>query len=494
MKMRVGQTIIKNTSVLFVGHVLSMVLGVVYAAALSRYIQPVGMGKIATANSLVSVISLVINFGLADLTIRDIARKKEHASAYVPALFFMKALLSFLSVIIVIIVSRLANYPTDTTTIIFIYCLVYITDGFTSVCISIFDAYEKMEYSASLLTGRNIINISLSLTAIALNAGIYIIVAISVLANVIKLIVSLTILRRKFTPSLEPLNLGLSQDLLMAALPFAALAFINIVTTQVDTLTLSFYWPADEVGWFSSAKLLISYLLVIPSVFLQAIFPVFSKFNLSSKENLRLSYKYSFKYLLVLGVALCFGILVTADHVIALVFGPGFEKAATALRILAWVLFWMFGYANGSLLLATGGQNIATMLSSVAMVISIVSSLILTPKWGLIGASITHILPGAIFFMPLIWICHKRLDLRIPYLLGLKTILAGSIMAATAGITLNRLQLPLLVVVLIIAPIVYGLALFVLRVINGEDLSLFTQLFEKRVSKTEEEVPVHTQT
>lgn len=486
--MKDGQTVIKNTSVLFVGHVLSMVLGVVYAAALSRYIQPEGMGKIATATSLVSVTSLIINFGLSDLTIRDVAVDKQRADFYVPTLFFLRTILSCISVVIVFFVSRWINYPVDTTTIIFIYYIVYVIDGFTDVCISIFNAHEKMEYSALLLTGRNIINIGLSLVAIALKTSLYVIVAISAVANLIKLIVSLGILNRKFTRSIKHINLQLSLNLLKASLPFAALSFISVVTAQIDTLTLSFFWPAEEVGWFSSAKMLINYLLIVPTVFLQAIFPVFSKFNVSSKEDLQQAYQISFKYLLILGVALCFGTLVTADRVIALVFGPGFEKAVIALRILAWVLFWMFGYANGSLLLATGGQNLATLLSAIGMCITIVGSLTLTPQWGLLGASITHILPGAIFFLPVIWICHKRLDLRVPYFLGLKTIVAALLMAVSVAVALKYTHL--LLAIFFVAPIIYGLALFITRALDHEDVKRVTQLFEIKFTKKKEEAPV----
>ncbi len=477
-----GQTVVKNTGILLLGRLLIIVLGINYVAALSRYIHAEGMGWIATATSLVSIASLVVNFGLGNLAVRDVAADKSRAAAYFTNLSFLRGGLSLVFVVIVLAVSKWVNYPAEIFTVICIYASAYIFDEFSEICVSIFNAHEKMGYSAALQTGRDLLNIGLSLAAIALKTSLCIIVGISALANLVKLIASLKVLTAKFARPAPRVDLQLSRQLFVLALPFAALTFINNASGQIDTFLLSLYRSSQEVGWFSSARLIVNYFLLLPTIFLQAIFPLFSKLHVASQDNLREAYTLSFKYLLWLGFFLCAGTLAAADPVILLVFGPGFEQSAVVLRILSFVLFWMFGYANGSLLLATGGQNLATKLASISMVLMITASLLLIPTYGVIGASVAHILPGAVFFIPVSWICHRRLGINLPYALTLKTLFAALFMGGMVTLFL-RLHLHVLVAILIVAPCAYLIALAATGAIGRRDWELVKQLFKKRFGK-----------
>ena len=477
--MRTGQTAIKNTGILLLGRILSIGLGIIYIAVLSRYIHAVGMGIIATATSFVSIASLLVNFGLNDLSVRDIAANKSHTAKYVTNIFFIRGVLAAFFVIIVVAATNITNYPQETIFIIYIYCFAYIFDLFTDISISVFTAHERMEYSAILQTGRDIINIGISLVVIALKANLFVIVGISVLASLIKLIASLGVLHWKFVRLTRNIDIGFSRRLLTTAMPFAALIAIDSASGRINTLILSLYWSAQEVGWYASAGMLTGFLLILPTVLLQALFPVFSKFNVSSRDSLKRAYSLSFKYLLLLGFASFFGAVVTADQVINLVFGPGFEKAAVALQILAVELFWMFGFANGYLLLSTGGQNLATKFSVFALIVKVTLSFMLTPRLGLVGTGLAHIAPGVLLFLPLTWICHNRLELRVPYMLGLKTFVAASLMAWAVPYVL-QFEMHILIPVLIVAPLSYIIALIGFGVIGRDDFELVSKtIFRK---------------
>ena len=180
------------------GRFLTQVLGMVYVAVLARYILAEGMGKIAIATSLVSILVLIINFGFSQLIVRNVASDRSKAGHYVSNALLLKAILSLIFFILILIVISVTRYPTDTTMIILIYSLSFVFDEFSEVIFSIFNAFEIMEYPAAIQTGRDITNIVLSLIAIYLHATIFALVFISVLASLLKLIVSLFFLRWRF--------------------------------------------------------------------------------------------------------------------------------------------------------------------------------------------------------------------------------------------------------------------------------------------------------
>lgn len=488
--MSTARRVVKNTTVLLSGRVLSQGLGVVYLAALARYVQAAGMGKIATAISLVSMLILLADFGLGQLIVRDVAADKAKAASYVPNVLLLRTFLSIVFGAFIVCIMAITSYPDDTNLIIYIYSFAYILDALTDVAFSVFHAFEKMEYSAAIQTGRDIINMILSFGAIYLHASLITIVFMSAVASLLKLVVSLAILRWKFVRFRLQIGQRFCRRLLVSALPFAALGLISLVNREIDVILLSLYHSEEEVGWFSAANTLITYLLLIPSMFLQAIFPVFARFHSSSRDALQRAYRASFKYLLLLGFALCVGTIVTADEVITLVYGSGFENAVLALRILAFLLFWMFGFANGALLNATGGQTLLTAIEGVGAALNVIVAFLLVPRFSFVGASIAAIVSGGGFFFPIVLTCHRRLGIKLPYALAIKSLVSSLFMGVSVALSL-RAEVNLFVSVFVIAPIIYGVLLVLLRAIGYKDLLILTQLFRRRRTSSAriEEIP-----
>ena len=477
--MQTARRVIRNTSVLLFGRVLAVGMGVIYVAALARYVGARGMGQIGTAISVVSILILIANFGLAQLIVRDVAADRSRAAIYVPNAALLRAGLCAAFAIALVAFTSSVHYAYDTQLIIYIYAVAYIFDDFTEIAFSIFNAYESMTYPTAIQTIRDLVNIGLSLTAIYLNAGLIVIVLITAAANLLKLIAAFVIMRVRLVKPVLQIDLALCRRMLLAALPFAAIAVVSLLERQVDTFLLSLYRSEQEVGWFSSANTLVGYLLIIPSVFLQAIFPVFSRFHFAARDRLQQAYRTSFRYMVLLGFPLCIGAIATADQVIKLVYGSGFENAALSLRILALLLLWMFGYANGALLNATGGQNFLAGMLGLGVAINTAVALVLIPRLGFIGASIAASSSGLLLAYPITRECHRRLDLRVPYAMAAKTLLAALCMGIVANL-LVRAGVNLLIVVCLVGPAVYLAGLAGLRVITAEDLTLLRRLFRER--------------
>jgi O-antigen/teichoic acid export membrane protein len=466
-----GRRVIKNTSALLASQVFSICLGLVYLSALARYVQPVGIGKIGTATSLMSMAILLATFGFSQLIIRDIAVDESRAGAYVSSTMFLRSMLSIVVGLLVIVIARAAGYPDETRLVIYIYCVAYAIDTLTDVAFSVFDAHERMEYRALIQAGRDLVNVGMSLMAIHLRASLVAIVMITALANALKLAVSMTILRWRFVKLSFRIDWGLCRRLIVLAIPFAVLSLVNVVDRQIDTFVLSLYRPAGEVGWLSAANTIINYLLIAPTMLWQAVFPVFAKFHGLSENALERAYRISFRCVVLVGFPLCVGTIVTADQVIGVVYGPGFEGAATALRILAPILLWMFGFVNGALLNATDGQGFLARVTGLGAVINVVCAFALIPAYGYVGASVAGIMSGVVLALPIAFVCHRRLRIALPYGFLAKSLAASIAMGGMVGFGL-RSGINLFAVVFLLAPMVYGAGLYLLKVFSSEDATL----------------------
>ncbi len=322
---------------------------------------------------------------------------------------------------------------------------------------------------------RDVTNIVLSLLAIYLGASLAALVGISVFASFCQLLSAGWLLRRHFHLRLARVNFGLCRKLLLACLPFAVVALYPLAQTSLNTLILSATGSDIEVGRFAAASMVIAILMLLPTVFMQATFPVFARLSGQSGESLRIAYQKSFAYLLLLGMAVSVGVFLTADRILPLLLGDSFVTAAAALKVLAWIpVVGFVGYCNGNFLCATGREKLFMVTEGGFTVFYAVLAVSLTSRFGYLGASYAMLIPTVIGFGFYTVLCHRLIGLQLPWRLLAAAVLAALLMAVSVQAALQS-GVNLLVVVVVIAPAVYGVSLYLLRAITREDVALFKQ-------------------
>jgi O-antigen/teichoic acid export membrane protein len=469
------RTIAKNTTALFAAEAVSQGLRFVYFAVLVRYIQDEGMGKLSTAQALAATLFILVSFGFEQLMVRDVAADRSRAPAYVSNVGFIRAVLSVFFGIALWVAVQVLDYTGELATIVYIYGLAFVLKAFTDIALAIYQAYETMEYNLITRLVRDGVNIALSLLAIYLRYSLIVIVSVSAVANLIEFILAAALLRRKNVPVRLKVDLGLSYRLLLAALPFALVSAYPLAQSNLNTLILSQTSTVEAVGWFAAATTLIGMIKLIPVIFMRAMFPVFSRASTREDGSLHKAYQKSFTYLLILGLAISVGTFLTAERIVPIVFGDSFGAAVPALRVLAWVpLVGFVGYANGNLLIAMGREKLFMVSEGLFAVVYAGLAFLLVPAFGYVGASYAMLGPTVIGFVFYSALCHRLLGLALPWKRALAAAAAAGLMAACVYYSL-RIGINLFAVTLLIGPLVYGAALYLLRVLSREDLTLLRQ-------------------
>jgi O-antigen/teichoic acid export membrane protein len=463
-------TLAKNTIALFSAEVFSRGISIVYFAILARYIQIEGVGKISTAQALVYMLSLIINFGLQQLIIRDVAGSKARAIPYVSNVTFIRLLLSIIFLGVVLVITQLSSYSYELKVIIFIYSINAVLSVFTDIGYSIFQAFERMEFNLLIRIFRDSVNVGLSLLAIYLRYSLVTIVGISAFASLVELFFGFALLRTRFFAFRFEFDLQLCKRLLMAALPFAMVGLYPLTRSYLNTLILSATGSMEEVGRFAASNTIVMMLMLIPTILMQAMFPVFSRLTSYSDNSVAVAYQKSFNYLFLSGVAISVGTFLTAERIILLVLGPGFQLATAALRILAWLpLFGYVGQCNGNFLCATGREKLFMLTEGIFAIIYAISGFILTTRFGYKGACFAVLAPTVVGFFFYSILCHKLLHLYLPSKTAIMGTLASLVMAVCVHYSLEQ-GINLFIIVLLIGPAVYIGTLYFFKVVPSEDL------------------------
>jgi len=192
------KTIAKNISSLGIAHAVTLTLGSIVVIFIARYLGDVGYGKYSFAVAFTALFSILSDLGLSTLTIRDVARDKSQAGRYLGQISALKVILAIATLLLIVIVINVLDYPKETTLAVYIIGASVIIDTFTRLFFSITSAFEKMEYEAAIKILRTIILFSLVLLIIHFNYGLIPIVSSYLVASVFSFVLSIFVILKKF--------------------------------------------------------------------------------------------------------------------------------------------------------------------------------------------------------------------------------------------------------------------------------------------------------
>lgn len=462
------------------GEILSRVLGVVLFIILARYLGPEDFGIYSLALSFYMIFSLISNFGLSNLLVKDIAREKEIASKYIGSIIVIKSILSIACIILLMFLAWILNYQFKTTLAILIYSIALIFSSHMETFSSLFRAYEVMQYSSLINILRSIVGFILVLTAMYIQLGLLEIVGTQVISFFIVFIIFFYFTNNRFV-TIKPLFDGLLiKKLLLGALPFLMTGTAYIINVKVDVVMLSKLGSESMVGLYSAANELIFTLFVIPNLLSTAIFPVISRKFKESINSIAEMCNLSSKILIALGVPMGTGILILSPQIIHLIYGQRFNDSIIALQILSITIILTFSRVVFSwALTAIDKVNLALTEYILCLILNIVLNIFLIPKYGLIGISITNIIVsvfGNIFLMYMLNRYIKGISIIKSYF---KPVIASVIMAASI-IQLSSYNLFMIIAA---GMLIYLLLIFILKMFNEKEISILIEALPFKFGK-----------
>jgi O-antigen/teichoic acid export membrane protein len=464
--------IVKNTSVLLLSQVISYTLAFFYTIYTARYLGASGFGILSFALALGAILSIFTELGLSTLTVREVSREKTLANKYIGNTLALKLILSSITLTLMFLVLKTLDYSPQIATIIYFITLSFVVGAFTNIFYSVFQAYEEMEYQSIGQIINSIIMFTGIILIIYYQLSITNFAVIYLVASIISLIFGFIICIWKFIlPKIE-IDLTLWKFLIIEAIPLTLSSIFLLVAFKVDTVLLSVINGNEAVGLYNAAYSLMTALMFVPSVYVVAIFPMLSQFNVSSKELLKISYEKSFKYLIILGLPIAVGTTLIASPIILLIYKSGFSQSIIALQILIWSIPIIFvNYILGTAINSINKQRQMVKSTFIVMALNIVLNLLLLPKYGYIAASFITVLTELASFI--FWFHIMNVN---GYKIAIDKILVKPITASIImGLFIISVKINLIVVILI-SIIIYIGALFVLKTFSEEDISLFKQL------------------
>lgn len=415
---------------------ISKLLSFAAAVVAARYLGAAAFGVFTFSFAAATLAVVAFQMGITPLVVRDVARDKASAGDYLTTSLLVRFTGTALIAAVALAVYALTASPAARATALAVTTLIFIT--LSTSCVDIFQAFEKMHYSAAI----NVINNTLLLAfvaAVALRGGtLENVIAAYGLANACAFAVALAICWWRFTPpSFRPRWRNISA-FCREAVPFASSALVANVYWRADRVILKMFVNDRAVGIYGAAASMVEGLVMVAGAFREAVYPALSRYWPSALGSFRDVSRTAFKFLGALALPIGVGTSLVAYKLFPFIYGGGYNAGWPVLAVLIWALVAIFlRELTAGTLFALNLPNAVFASNALGAGASVLLNFVLIPRFSFMGAALAGVVTAFATTAFNVIVIGTRVPRTYPWTLLLRPAVASAAMAGAVAGTLT---------------------------------------------------------
>jgi O-antigen/teichoic acid export membrane protein len=321
--------------------------GIVFYVFISRVSGAGLLGQYSLVLAWMLVFQAVGSFGIPELMMRELGRFSTEQGRYLGAGLVLGLCVSLVMVPAMILVAWLTSYDIPLKEAIAV--------GAFSLPAAMLSNVTRSGFIASRRTGLILLNrvvefllvMPLNLVLLLQGHGLKTLITVVVAGRSVASVFALWMLHRRVAPVVWWSGRGFLRPLILPAITFAFGNSLGLFGMQMNTILLSLMAPVQVVGHFTAGMKLIEGIMLGPVLFGQFYMPqIAASFETNRGGGLK-PFRASFRLLFALMIPISIGLVLFADLIVNLLYGPEFRETVGVLRILG--LFYLVYSADALL-------------------------------------------------------------------------------------------------------------------------------------------------
>jgi O-antigen/teichoic acid export membrane protein len=460
-----GPSVIRGSLLRLGGLILGTLATVVSSAVIIRYLGVVDTGRFVTVMALVVIVGSISDLGLSAVGVREYSvREPEDRHRYLRNLIGMRIAFVLGGIAVAAAFAVAADYTTTMvigTLVGGAGMVLYVIQQSLTIPLQV---RLRFGWVASL---QLVFQVTVAVEGIALalvGAGLLPFFALWVpaLIPVLALTIKVGGAETRVLPAFDGHEW---RSTLREILPYSAAVVLSVLYFRVMQILMSLLSTDTQTGYFGLAFRILETATTIPPLLVSSALPILARAARNDKDRFDYAGRRLVEAMLLAGVGLAVVVFFGAGFAVELVGGASFEPAVDVLRILSVALVGTFVIAaRGYALLSLGRLRAMLVSNAIALSVVFAAGVPLISAHGATGGAIALVTAElALAVSYEIALTRGRRELRPPIIHFGRVAVA----VATAAAIVALLGLPSLPSA-ILAGVVYGVALIVLRAVPEE--------------------------
>lgn len=396
----------------FITKPLWLVLFIFAARSLGTY----QFGIYTYSISIVIILSILIDFGLDYIAVRDISVNNNFFPKYFNVVFIYR-----LSAIVIFLLSLALCYYFKLFTPIVFYSLVIllIFQGLVIVLQfirSVISAFNDFNLYSKMLVFEKITIVIFGFIILFINKSIIPFLLSLMVGNIVTLVYFIWILKSKYNYKFLYPDKEAFHYLFKSSLPLVLMNVFIMAYFRVDVIILD--WIIKDkniIGIYGSIHRIIEMYFLIPTIIMSTAYPIISKKFSEDKEYVINLIERLLNYITIISLPIAVIIAFNSYQINILLFGNDYKSGYAGLIFLIWTIIPLgFNYIMGHSLISINKQKYNAVSLSVASIINIVINILLIPKLSFAGTCISLLITETVIFLFYSFYLNKYLgDIKI---------------------------------------------------------------------------------
>lgn len=407
--MSLSQRVGRNAAAQLAGRLTTSGLAfVITALVLPRQLGAEDFGVFAFHVTLYQLVMNVLDFGAGTIVIREMSRRRDEAGELLGLLVKLKGLVAAGGVLLLMLVALLSEQDGTRRVLLVLgalHMLIHAPAGVSAIFHV--DMAFRRHVLATVLGQTAWLAATLVLVLLAVHEPVPYVLAFAA-GPLVAGVLGWTWARRRVQVSFDAPP-GALRDLWRQAWPAGVAMTAASVYFHLDTAMLRPLAGEVATAHYSAAYRLMTFLLMVPVLFSQVVFPVYSRLAEGAVARLSVFHGRTVATLAAIGLLVPATVPQVADEIMRLVYPADFAPGAEALVVLCFAVPCVFlTYPHVQVLLARGHQRVQMRISLAAAAFNVLANLWAIPRWGLLGAAWTTVATEGIVLVGCV-VCCRRL-------------------------------------------------------------------------------------
>ncbi|MBC2601186.1 flippase [Puniceicoccus vermicola] len=381
---------LKNTSWLFSGQMIRMIIGLFVSVAVARYLGPRQFGLYNFITSIVALVAVVGNLGLQNLIKRELVDFPEQRNQILGTAFVLTAATGVSSYIGMLFIVGCSSNSYEWLGLFALLGSVLFTNPFK--CIETwFQSQVRSDLSVAAVTVVVIISAILKVSVVLKGGTLIEFGYIVLIEGFLVSFMYLYFYKKNFGSVLKWMsNLKTAKDLLRQSWPLIFSGVAVAVYMRIDQIMLGKIVGETAVGEYAVAVRLSAIWHFVPKLLAISLFPAIVNSMKQGRVNYERRLKHYFNLNAGLAYVICAVVSVCSNRIVELLYGSNYGPAGVILAIHVWCgLFVFLGVARSQYLIAEKLFKFSMLCTIFGAVVNIALNSIFISRFGGVGAAVS---------------------------------------------------------------------------------------------------------
>ncbi len=397
------KAIASNTIFQIINKFVTATSTLLVSALITRLLGAETYGEYSIVTTYIITFFLLSDFGVNAIVVQDFAKNVESAKANFAKVLTLRFAFGMALMLIALVSLYFMPYSDLVKWAIIISLPLIVFSSLSSAASLIFQSFLRYDFQAKAsVWGSSLILILTSASIYFFQGSLIGLITANLIGSAIAPLISLYFIREYISTKTSWVDLNYWKHVVIDAFPMGMALSLNVLMIHVDRLLLSVLSTPFSVGIYSLSYKIFDVVLVLPTFFMNATYPILIKLKDESEEKYRLFAAKVFTYLFIAAIILAILAILTSGFLVPLIWGGEMSESIVPFNILAGGLVFFFLSAPLSwIALIEGKKTILMWIYGVAFVFNGIMNWIFIPAYDYYAAAALTVITECLVFAAL---------------------------------------------------------------------------------------------